>query len=94
MRDLVTVKEARNNIRNNLVRSTRKRDEISDGKPYKELSEYNQEVYIFLTKAIDIMKIQINSLEFVLNEDTNLNDPYYSRGRKFDICEELVFKSE
>jgi hypothetical protein len=59
MRDLITIKETRDKLRNDLVSCSRKREEISEGKSFKELSEYNQEVYIFLTKSTDIMRFQI-----------------------------------
>ncbi len=95
MRAVDIVKEKRNQLRNELVRFLNAK-EIKYPTPtnYKELDEYNRHEYSYIMGCVNSLKTQINALEFVLNEDTELNDysKPYPRQEEIGISKAMVFE--
>lgn len=80
MRDLSVVKEKRNELRSELVNCIKKVKEMQvDEKTFRDLSQYDQQVYIYLDRTVQRLRTQINALEFVLNEDTEIADAFADR---------------
>ncbi len=96
MRDVAIVKEQRNELREELAKCIKRvKDMQVDEKSFKELSQYDQQVYVYLDRTVQKLRMQINALEFVLNEDTELIDPYKDRAaEKLQITKETVFNAE
>jgi hypothetical protein len=95
MRDVQVIKDKRNQLRDELVKFTAvKEDAFPKGTRYSELSDYDRQLYNYTMGCINSLRNQINALEYVLNEDTELNDntrPYPSQV-SFGITKESVFK--
>lgn len=95
MRDLSVVKETRNELRSELVNCIKKVKEMQvDEKTFRDLSQYDQQVYIYLDRTVQRLRTQINALEFVLNEDTEIADAFADRAaEKHKINKETVFNA-
>ena len=72
MRDIATVKETRDKLRNEILALLDLRRELSNG--IMNADEYGKRSYGYLINTVTKMKAQINALEYVLNEDTELED--------------------
>jgi hypothetical protein len=99
MRDLTIIKDKRNELRDSLALCHNRRKSSTDNnlKGFNDMGEWDKEAYIYLVKVMEKLTTQINVLEFVLNEDTNIADAlsYYSRGMNIlGINRESVFKEE
>lgn len=73
MRDVNAVKETRNKLRNELsdfivARKNFYQKEIAGKK------EYDKTLYGYIISSIDRLSIQINTIEYILNEDTEIGD--------------------
>lgn len=68
MRDVEIVKETRNKLRNAFEELMNVKHAMQDHKDTFE--EYDKKVYGYLLQTLEKLDLQINALEFVLNEDT------------------------
>ncbi len=95
MRNVATVKEQRNILREELGKCINKVKEMKvDEQSFKQMEQQEQQVYIYLDRTMQRLRTQINALEFVLNEDTQLVDPYADRAaEKLNINRESIFSS-
>ncbi|SDC74947.1 hypothetical protein [Shouchella lonarensis] len=93
MRDVTIVKQQRNVLREELGKCINKVKEMKvDEASFKQMSQHEQQVYIYLDRTMQRLRTQINALEFVLNEDTQLADPYFDRAaEKLEISRETIF---
>ncbi|WP_059102944.1 hypothetical protein [Shouchella shacheensis] len=96
MRDVAIVKQQRNVLREELGKCVNKVKEMQvDEKSFKELDQHDQQVYIYLDRTMQKLRTQINTLEFVLNEDTKLIDPYFDRAaEKLNINKDTLFSAK
>jgi hypothetical protein len=96
MRSVLTVKEQRNILREELGKCINKVKEMKvDEQSFKNMSQHEQQVYIYLDRTMQRLRTQINALEFVLNEDTELIDPYADRAaEKLNINRDSIFNAK
>ncbi|MFB4213062.1 hypothetical protein ABC345_16520 [Shouchella sp. 1P09AA] len=96
MRDVSTVKEQRNILREELGKCINKVKEMKvNEESFKQMDQHEQQVYIYLDRTMQRLRTQINALEFVLNEDSQLADPYADRAaEKLNINRNSIFESK
>ncbi|AIC95848.1 MULTISPECIES: hypothetical protein [Shouchella] len=93
MRDVSIVKEQRNILREELGKCINKVKEMKvNEESFKQMDQHEQQVYIYLDRTMQRLRTQINALEFVLNEDSQLADPYADRAaEKLNINRNSIF---
>lgn len=75
MRDVEVVKQMRDDLRDKMIELIDLRIvKYGASVRHPDLPPYDQKVFSYLMGATNKLKTQINTLEFVLNEDTMLND--------------------
>lgn len=94
MRAVDVVKEKRNQLRDELARFINAK-ELKYQAPiiYTDLNDYDRQEFSYIMGCINSLRNQINALEFVLNEDTelkNYTNPY-PRQKEMGITKENVF---
>lgn len=96
MRNVSVVKEQRNILREELGKCINKVKEMKvDEQSFKQMNQHDQQVYIYLDRTMQRLRTQINTLEFVLNEDSQLADPYADRAaEKLNINRSSIFESK
>ena len=72
MRDVEIVKNMRNALDSELTRFIDRKKELFNGRPFPELGDYDKKVFSFISTSVNKLTIQINALNFVLNEDTQI----------------------
>ncbi|AGI11877.1 hypothetical protein X915_gp074 [Bacillus phage vB_BanS-Tsamsa] len=72
MRDLQSVKGKRDFLRNVFAKATARKEEVLDGRNFRDLDEYEKSLIMEINKAIDKLMPQIEALTFVLNEDSEI----------------------
>lgn len=95
MRAVEVVKQKRNQLRNELAKfMNAKNVKYPTPTKYYDLEAYDRHEFSYIMGCISSLRNQINALEFVLNEDTELNDytkPYPSQ-RDCGVSKEKVFE--
>lgn len=81
MRDLTAVKGKRDFLRNVLAKAQSRKDEILDGRGFRDLDEYEKSLVMEINKGIDKLIPQIEALTFVLNEDSEISHAWGRVGR-------------
>ena len=96
MRDAKTIIEKRNKLRDEFSKIISKSKEIYDGRCFKELPKECREKVLYLDECRRRLLIQINALDYVLNEDTNLIDFLYGTNGESDttLMVDALFKSK
>jgi hypothetical protein len=74
MRYVETVKEKRDELKAEMERFLALKDKQFSHLPYRELSTESKKKFGYIMGTISVLKTQINALEYVLNEDTELED--------------------
>lgn len=76
MRDLSVVKQTRDNLRDEMRELLELREKAyKDGwRGFKDLGAFDRQVFSYMSNAIGMLQEQINTLGFVLNEDTELKN--------------------
>lgn len=95
MRAVDVVKEKRNQLKNDLAKfMDAKNEKYSTTKRAMDLDGYERHEFSYIIGCITDLRTQINTLEFVLNEDTELRDCTiaYATQRDLGITKEKVFK--
>lgn len=81
MRDLTAVKGKRDFLRNVYAKAITRRDEVLDGRNFRDLDEYEKSLIIEINKGLDQLIPQIEALTFVLNEDSEISPAWVRVGR-------------
>lgn len=95
MRAVDVVKLKRDELRNDLAKfMSAKNAKYPSPTRYNELNEYDKYEYSYILKSMENLRTQINALEFVLNEDTYMDDCTisYHKHRDLGITKESVFE--
>lgn len=95
MRAVEIVKDKRNQLRDELVAFIdAKNAKYPVPTNYKDLGEYEKQEFSYLMSCIHSLRVQINALEFILNEDTEIMDytTINSHQREYGISKESVLK--
>lgn len=93
MRAVDVIKEKRNQLRNELSKFLIvKNMKYPSPTKYTNLDDYDRYEFSYIMSCVNSLRNKINTLEFVLNEDTEINDctPYHSQ-RERGISKESVF---
>lgn len=84
MRDVSVIKQKRDELKEELKFVNEKRKSLGR---WTDMCDYDKKIFAHLTDSVKTITTQINALEYILNEDTELNDwyPRYARISKEDI---------
>jgi len=86
MRELQAVKEKRDYLRGVLEKANERRNELIGGRRIKEMSQYEIKVMLEIGDGMNVIRAQIETLTFVLNEDSEISQAYQriQRGLTYD----------
>lgn len=87
MRNIEIIKQKRNELSSLRKSAVEKRHELQGEIAWKDLSDDNKRLWMSLTDAIAGYLYQINTLNFILNEDVELMNPLW-RYKSLTECDE------